>query len=391
MLPLWYAYCMKKITFVVFFCLIIILPFRQAFGILASPLVSKQGYGLGARLQQGSDSLVGTWNKVHFDFSFMYEGDTSSLKSFRLYEQKPGTSGFVLLVEFNNLLSVTSSQSGVSGIWSISRLDNSWIVSKRDQSLLTIQPVPLYEPISTYAPGTYSYYVTAIDTYGVESTPSQIDNLHVLSPIQIITPTSGSPAPLKPAIHWTVVPGWPENQVLYLIDIHDGKTTVWSKTMINKTGELDYDGQPLDPAKKYTLHIQGRWTSAYLKPLDTYFAGSWQDMAFQVSANPPPSSSPSPSLSPTPIPPTPTPLPPPQPLPTPTHTPLSKPLKTPQATATPASLKSPEPEKTTEPQKENPTHSPQPSPESPPGKEQPRGLFMYIVNIFISFWKNIFS
>ena len=296
---------MKKIIIAFILC-IAALDAHSASAAVTAPLVSKQGYGLGADLKQGSDSPSDTWNKVHFDFVFMYEGDTSDLKGFRLYEKKPGDANASVAVEFNNLLSVTSSHSAVSGTWSISRLNTTWIIKKRNAALLTTEPVSLYEPISAYPPGTYAYYVTAIDSNNSESAPSQTFNLYVLGPIRVSSPTSGILAPLQPNLQWSADLGWPENQVLYLIFIHDGQKTVWSKTMINKTGEFAYDGPSLDPAKKYTLHIQGRWTSDTFKPRQTYFAGTSPDMDFHVSANPPPpptpTPSPAPSLAPSPTP-----------------------------------------------------------------------------------------
>ena len=297
---------MKKYLIATAILSLSLLQAHLVFGAVSSPIVSKQGYGLGARLQQGGDSVPGSWNKVHFDFTFIYEGDTSDLKAFRLYGKGVGASAFSPVVEFNNLLNVTSSHSEVSGAWSLSRLNTTWILSKRNMALLTTEPVPLYEPTSAFASGTHSYYVTAVDSSGYESTPSQTVNLNILGPIQISEPASGATVSLVPNLRWAAALGWPDNQVLYLISIYHGLKTVWSKTLINKTGELTYDGPTLNTAKKYTLHIQGWWTSDTLKPLQTYFAGS-QDVMFQVSAAPPllpsPSTSlpPSPSPSPTPV------------------------------------------------------------------------------------------
>ncbi len=289
-----------------------------SYGAISAPIVSKEGHGLGARLQQGGDAVTGSWNKVHFDFSFMYEGDVSTLKAFRLYEKSPGASAFSQLIEFSDLLAVTSSHSAVSGTWSLSRLNTTWIISKRNASLLTTEPVPLYEPTSTYLIGTHSYYVTAVDSSGSESVPSQTFNLNVLGPLQILDPVEDSTISLQPSFRWTVALGWPDNQPLYHISIYDGMKVVWSKMLMNKTGELNYDGPTLDPAQKYTLHIQGWWTSDAVKPLQTYFAGS-NDVAFHVSATPTPAPvivppSPTPVASPVP-PPLPLVVPSPQPTP----------------------------------------------------------------------------
>ena len=279
-----------------------LLQVHVVFGAVAAPIVSKQGYGLGARLQQGGDAVVGSWNKTHFDFTFMYEGDSSALKAFRLYEKTPSASSFSQVVEFGSLLDVTGSHAAVSGTWSLNRLNSTWIVSKRNTALLTNEPVPLYELTSAFAPGIHSFYVTAVDSYGSESAPSQTFNLTILGPIQILEPTANAVLPLQPTLRWNVVLPWPDNQVLYLVNIYDGTKTVWSKTFISKTGELVYEGPSLDPAATYTLHVEGRWTSDTLKPLQTYFAGS-QDSVFHVSETPPvpqivPPPTPTPSAAP---------------------------------------------------------------------------------------------
>ena len=369
------------VTLVVSF--LVVLRAHFAFGAVSPPTVLKQGYGLGARLEQGGSAVVGSWNKVHFDFTFMYEGSTSDLKAFRLYEKNPNASAFHQIVEFNDLLNVTSSHSAVSGTWSVSRLNTTWIISKRNTALLTNEPVPLYEPTSAYQPGTHRYYVTAVDSSGSESAPSQIFDLDILGPIQILNPAAHATVSLQPDFRWTSLLGWPDNQVLYLITIYDGAKVVWSKTLINTTGELLYAGSPLDPASTYTIDIQGRWTSETLKPLATYFAGS-EDVDFQVSSTPPPPASPPALILPPAVPPPPEPSPP-KPIVTPPPPSKSAPPVKPsvQKSAPPPPVTPPEPKNEVQKVQESTSEkTPEVQNASP---EPPRGFFARLWHAILSF------
>ncbi|MDO8523415.1 MAG: hypothetical protein Q7S12_04005 [bacterium] len=322
---------------------------------VSAPTVVKSGYGLGAKLRQGSDSLPGTWNHVNFVFTFIYEGDTSGLQAFRLYEKK-SSGGFVRVAEFNNLIKVTSSRSAVSGTWAVSRLNTTWTIIKWNQALVTIEPVALYEPVSAYPPGAHSYYVTAVDASGNESAPSQTYNLNVLGSIAVLSPTMNIPAALVPIFKWSSA-GWPDSQVLYTIKINDGQSTIWSKTQINQTGELAYDGASLNPAKKYILNIQGHWTNDALKPLDAYFAAISSDLVFQVKANQPPPPTPSPSSILTPIP-----------------TPTPKIILPPRSSPVPTFSLAPD---------ETPTPSPTPMPAAPVPPGFFARIFLAIINFFM--------
>ena len=360
---------------------VFLLPFlaRQANASshLAAPLVVKQGYGLGARFTQGSDSDA-SWNKAHFDFTFRFEGSTGNLSSFHFYEKRPGASGFSRIAEFKNLLAVSGNTYDKSGTWALSRLESTWIIKKFNTALLTTLPVPLYESPSAYPPGIYSYYVAAADSYGNESPPSQIFNIHVLQQFDVVA--------LTPQIEWTSVFGWPENQILYIMKLHDGTSVVWSKTEINRENKATYGGPALDAGKTYKAFIIAQWSSSTLKPLDLYHAFS--------TDKPTPMTKPTPSpviLIPLPSP-SPSPLPSPAVTPKPTIIPTSKPTSTPKPTPTAKLVPTPKPtmpeQKEIKPTPEIPPLPSQASetaeekrPESPP-RAVPQGVFSRVSQIF---------
>ena len=303
----------KKIFIVLNLALLgIVLQANEA-GAIGAPTVVKQGYGLGARFMQGSDSDA-SWNKVHFDFTFKYEESTSDLASFRFYEKRPGAYGFSRIAEFKNLLAVSGNTYDKSGTWAISRLENTWMIKKFNTAFLTTLPVPLYESPSAYPSGTYSYYVVAADSYGNEGTPSQVFNIHVLQQFDVVA--------LQPQLEWTSVSGWPENQILYIIKVHDGEKVIWSKTEINRGNQTAYAGPTLDTSKTYKAFIIAQWSSSTIKPLDLYHAFS-TDKPTPITKSVPPPAPPIPVVPPpAPVvsvlpPPTPPPVVTPKPAPAP--------------------------------------------------------------------------
>ncbi len=341
----------KKIFIVLNMALLGIALQANEAGAIGAPIVVKQGYGLGARFAQGSDSDA-SWNKIHFDFTFKYEESTSDLSSFRFYEKRPGASGFSRIAEFKNLLAVSGNTYDKSGTWALSRLENTWIIKKFNTALLTTLPVPLYESPSVYPPGIYSYYAAAADSSGNEGAPSQVFNVHVLGSFDVVA--------LQPQLEWTSVPGWPENQILYIIKLHDGEKVIWSKTEINRGNQTAYAGPAPDPSKTYKAFIIAQWSSSTFKPLDLYHAFSTDKPTPITKPAPPPTLPlPAPAL-PTPVPVVPV-VPPP--LPPPAVTP--KPAPTPKPVTPEPKEKKPAPELPSLPAEASETAE-EKRPESPP-------------------------
>lgn len=287
----------SKIIFLSVLTMVCALSVRAA-GISA-PTMQQSGYGLGARF--GFSSTPSNFGKASISISFNYNGDSSTLASFRLYEKRPGDSGFIKVADFTNLLSVGGATYRISGDWALGRVSgtNSWLIHR----IITgnAAGAPYYGSILDWPTGTYGYYVTAIDSQGSESAPSQTSNAHMLPPLSVLYPTAAeSPAPLVPVFRWTTPAGWIGGNSRYDIRLYDGTKEVWVGINPEAEGTKTYDGPPLSEGKSYTIFIHGDYASYYSNPLDTYFSLPQNIETFTVSAKPqlppPPQPTPSPTL-----------------------------------------------------------------------------------------------
>ena len=351
---------------------------------ISAPTMQQSGYGLGARF--GFSSNPSEFGKASLSISFNYNGDTSTLAGFRLYEKKPGEGTFTRISEFTNLLDVGGAIYRIAGNFKLGRVSgtNGWLISR-------IIPgnqagAPFYGTIADWPVGVYSYYIMAIDSQGGESAPSQTSNAHMMEPLTVLYPiASQSPAPLIPTFRWTIPAGWSGGS-RFDIRLYDGTKEIWVGINPETNDSKKYDGPALTEGKTYTIHIHGDYASYYSNPLDTYFSLPRHVETFMVSAatpsppaaTPPPASVPSvtpsvslliPSASPTP---TPTPIAS-SPV-KPTATPMPKHSSTPVAQSSPVLKHSPTEETNSAPEqeknKEN-TAIPEPS----PSVSAPRGFF----------------
>lgn len=291
---------------------------------LAAPLVVKQGYGLGAEFQYSTESL--SEGRAGQKVAFIYDGPTSQLAGFRLYERKPGDVGFTRVSEFIDLLAVGGNTYRVSGLWSLGRVSGttSWLITRIVPEAKTSSPLPYYGPASAYRVGAYSYYVTAIDANNNESAPSQTTNAHFLGEFTIISPTHvQSPVSLVPIFNWSLPSGWPQERSGFIIRLYkkDTKEEVWVGVNPDTMYSKKYDGLlALQENISYTAHVYFVHASYSQDPLNTHLGMPKNVETFMVSALPPP--------PPPPVPPPPPPapvivLPPPPVLPPPLPPPVA--------------------------------------------------------------------
>lgn len=188
--------------------------------------------------------------------------------SFRMYEKKPDDSIFNFVAEFPGIASATCSSYIASGNWLLSKssayvngtyicgFDGKWNIYEKDLKGNYIG----YFPPSQYPVGEYSYYIVAIDSDGNISPQSTTAVERFLDPLTILSPTEAqSPVTGTTTFKWTVASGWPAGVNPYTIYLFDGTTYVWSKGGLGLSGEKAYNGPALDPSKKYTLHIYGKY------------------------------------------------------------------------------------------------------------------------------------
>lgn len=281
--------------------------FAYASSHLVAPLVVKQGYGLGAEFQYSTESL--SEGRAGQKVAFIYDGPTSQLAGFRLYERKPGDSGFTRVSEFTDLLAVGGSTYRVSGSWSLGRVSgtNSWLITRIVPEAKTSLPLPYYGPLSAYRVGAYSYYLTAIDAQNNESVASQTTNAHFLGEFTITSPTyAQSPVSLVPVFNWSLPSVWPQERSGFIIRLYkkDTKQEVWVGVNPDAIDSKKYDGlSALQENTPYAAHVYFVHASYSQNPLNTYLGMPKNVETFTVSALP------------LPLPPPPAPLPPPPPPP----------------------------------------------------------------------------
>lgn len=268
---------------------------------VSAPTMQQSGYGLGARF--GFSSTPSNFGKAGLNVSFNYNGDSSTLTGFRLYEKKPGDYGFVKVADFTNLLDVGGATYRIAGDWALGRVSgtNGWLIHRIIPG--NAAGAPYYGSISDWPAGIYGYYVTATDSQGSESAPSQTSNAHMLPPLSVLYPTAAqSPAPLIPVFRWTTPAGWIGGKSGYDIRLYDNTKEVWVGINPEAEGKKTYDGPPLSEGKSYTIHLHGDYASSYSSPLDTYFSLQQNVETFTVSVTPPaPIATPAGNPAPTPL------------------------------------------------------------------------------------------
>lgn len=203
----------------------------------------------------------------------------SRVKSFRIYSKKPGDQTFAPVAEFADPSGIGPCKTGSlrSGGWTLLYLCEQklwWAISGHQKSF-------------SYTAGEYDFYTTVLDNEGRESAPSEIKKYRVLQPTKILSPTfSQSPVSQTPEFRWTIADGWPATakNVPYYITVSHGTSTAYSTTVyvdpsVTREGVKKYDGPPLDPSKKYLLHIQS-WSP----DIEGYISMNEAPTAFWVGA-----------------------------------------------------------------------------------------------------------
>lgn len=217
----------------------------------------------GLRVGFGIGGGVNSWVKAAESLSFNFDADSlPGVSAFRLYQKKPQDSAFNLVAEFSNPpSSAPCNVERIHGTWSLTSLSvncpgSGWHISRTS----------LY-PVSSYAVGDYSYYVTAVDILGVEGSPSMtgistfLETFAIQSPILVESSNS-----LNPTFRWPVVSGWPTTPAYWIIVApSDGTGQQRMLTPIYASGPIGskvYDGSALDLNKEYSVWIYGRTHNA---------------------------------------------------------------------------------------------------------------------------------
>jgi peptidoglycan hydrolase-like protein with peptidoglycan-binding domain len=221
---------------------------------LPAPTELKVGFGIG--------SGVANWVKISESFNFKYDlARIGEVSAFRLYQKKPEDSSYTMVGEFSNPSGLTTcSTKRIYGTWTLTSLGggptgcpgSGWHLSRTSSY-----------PVASYTVGDYFYYVTAVNTSGVEGPTSLLSFTTFLGTFPIQTPitveTAGS---LNPTFRWQPAGG--SSQLLsywVIVAPSDGSGSQVMLTPFSSSGpdiSKVYDGPALIPGKQYSVWIYGR-------------------------------------------------------------------------------------------------------------------------------------
>ena len=159
-----------------------------------------------------------------YETVFTFDSNTiAQVKAFRIYKKTPGDSAFSLVAEFANpaslipidLTTCCQMASSIFGNWQLGWSPNGWW-----------QAIAKDLPPSSYSLGEYDFYVAAVDSTGVERTPSPTMAIHVVGRATITSPTSNQPTSATPTVTYKVVNSVPPI-VYYTVNAYSVSTVAW--------------------------------------------------------------------------------------------------------------------------------------------------------------------
>lgn len=244
--------------------------------ISSSLLPAPTGSTVGGSMTTSGDTWQGQVEVYAMLVDFIYDPAVlSQVKSFRFYQKKPGDVNFNLVETFSDPGSVAScyAPSGIQNgnVWKL------LYMCSTPSNLWRIQ-IKTRQPASYYATGDYEFYVAAVDSSGIESSPSPIFKIVVLQPTVAISPTQAqSPVSMPLKFEWTTGGSFADIYVYedtYLTNFLS--PIIWVKRSYGTS--YIYDGPALNPAKKYVVRIQGQGyyaASAYITSLTQNIETFW--------------------------------------------------------------------------------------------------------------------
>ena len=234
---------------------------------LPVPTDFKVGFGIG--------SGVVNWVKISESFTFKFDfASLANVSAFRLYQKKPQDSSYSMVGEFSNPSGLTScSTKRTYGTWTLNSLGggptgcpgSSWYLTRTSAY-----------PVSNYTVGDYFYYLTAVNTAGVEGLPSLFSYITFLGTFPIQTPiTVETAGTVNPTFRWQPAGG--SSQLLsywVIVAPSDGSGSQIMLTPFSSSGlniSKVYDGPALIPGKQYSVWIYGRSHNALqTEDIDSY-------------------------------------------------------------------------------------------------------------------------
>jgi hypothetical protein len=234
---------------------------------LPAPTELKVGYGI--------MSGVANWVKISESFNFKYDfASLANVSAFRLYQKKPQDSSYTMVGEFSDPSGlITCSTKRTYGTWTLSSLGggptgcpgSSWYLTRTSAY-----------PVSSYAVGDYFYYVSAVNTSGVEGPISLLSFITFLGTFSVQTPiTVETAGTLNPTFRWTPAGGSSQPLSYWVIVApSDGSGSQIMLTPFSSSGpniSKVYDGPALIPGKQYSVWIYGRSHNALqTEDIDSY-------------------------------------------------------------------------------------------------------------------------
>lgn len=217
-----------------------------------------------------ADWSYGWWdivaNTMGRSIVFRYPTDsTNKTTKFRFYAKNPGESAFSVAAEFSGIDSTSCSQTdkSVVGQW---LLDNNsgtcgyWNIHyvRSGTTNAYVQGVSSF-PLSTYAVGEYSFYITAVDSTGQEGASSATAKLGYVNPLVITYPTPNQTVnTLTPTFQWTMDSTTPSAlpHIVAVFDSPNAANPVWSYYFSGGNSKT-YGGPALSSTKQYIVSVYG--------------------------------------------------------------------------------------------------------------------------------------
>jgi len=207
-------------------------------------------------------SWNGTVDEGGGDLIFSYPtANIDDLRSFELYEKKPGASDMTKIATFGNLASVIGNCAGgdvSSGEWTLW----AWCYGSN------VASVDFYQTpknVSNFPTGEYNYQIKALNKAGTETVVANmkffLDRIRVLKPI-------GPQNTASPRIEWTLPTFWPQGEEKWfdiVVNEYGNRSSCWGWYVWSCFGALVppgdtvgyriYDGRKLEPGKTYIADV----------------------------------------------------------------------------------------------------------------------------------------
>ena len=200
-------------------------------------------------------SILWPAGRIPLDFHahvlFSFDSNTiSQVKSFRVYEKIPEATNFSLVAEFSNPAplvwtdpnSCSPTITSISSQWQLQMCQNTYWRATSE-----------YLPLTSYPNGRYDFYVTAVDSAGVEHKTSDTMTDYVLGRATVTSPTANQITSTNPTITYAVAQGWPLG-VGYEVHFWDVSTGAWVSFFVmspdpttQTTFSFPYSGSPYGP------------------------------------------------------------------------------------------------------------------------------------------------